>query len=96
MVAELTGSNKAILKMVDEIGPAVKGLTEWMPEVERSVGELKGEIHQLREQVSCPEKMQPELSEDDKKAVKATLKGFDPSVWQASLAAPLLPTSPQS
>lgn len=47
-LADLAGSNAAILN-VEQIGPAVKTLTDWKPEIEKIVGELKDEIHELRE-----------------------------------------------
>lgn len=96
MVADLTGSNEAILQKVEEIGLAVKGLTDWRPVVEQSVDDLKGEIQQMKEQLGRLEQGQHELSEDDKKGVETILKGFGPHAPQPPLETPLLPTPPKS
>lgn len=93
MMSDLTGSNEAILQKVEEIAPAVKSLTEWRPDVEKSVGELKTEIHQLKDQIHQIEKTRFELSEEDKKAVEAQLKGYGPHLPKPP-PPPLLPTPP--
>lgn len=98
MLMDLKSSNESILTKVEEIGPAVKGLTDWKPEVEKAMGILQEEVHTLRNQVQQLERPRFKLSEDDKKAVDAILKGMGPypAPTPTPPSAPLLPTPPHA